>query len=381
MGVDYLCHCPRNKLEAVILIMSKSNKRQFNPEHGGNLLSASQHYDIPLELWIDLSTGVNPNAYPVKQINTLSFNDLPYLRPDFVRSAQNYYLSGYDSLSLLAIPGSQWAIQQLPKLLNNYPVLVPSIGYQEHSKHWSKSNAIIRYPDLTLEEQIAFIDEAIDECSKQHLVVINPNNPTGTLVPRSQLLKWAEALDQGAYLIVDEAFIDVKEGSLLCHEWLPDNIIVLRSFGKFFGLAGIRLGFVFAESEVIRALESELGLWQVNGPAQELGTQALSDSAWQERARAVIANSLRLTEQWLARFQSGLVYSVLASSGLFISWLVSSEDALNLAERLALTGILVRVIKVDDNQSILRFGLLNDTTYEVVCARGPLNKSTLALES
>jgi cobalamin biosynthetic protein CobC len=340
--------------------MSDNALPEFNPEHGGNLLAASEYYGTPFEQWLDLSTGVNPNAYPVRNLPVYAFTNLPYVRPEFLEAAAQYY--GCENF--LAVPGSQWAIQHLPDVLPNLPVLVPSLGYQEHTKQWTKEHFVMRYPDLKFTDQHRFINDALEKNPKQHLVIINPNNPMGTLISRQQLLTWAETLAEGAYLIVDEAFIDCTPEHSLLGDELPENVIVLRSFGKFFGLAGIRLGFVFANAEIREKLSSLLGLWQVSGPAQALGTQAFNDNEWQTKANEEIAQCREYTEQWLAPVQHALTPIVLTSSGLFISWLLHSQVAQLLVTSFAQQSILVRLIKVDDQKSIVRFGLLDQMSFE-----------------
>ncbi|MFC3151063.1 threonine-phosphate decarboxylase [Litoribrevibacter euphylliae] len=331
------------------------DKSSFTPLHGGDLVAASEHYGIPLDQWLDLSTGMNPEPYPIGDIPSSVFTELPYLKPEFLSAAASYY--GSDAF--VAVSGSQSAIQALPTLLPTLPVLLPRIGYQEHSKSWQATHATTFYPSLTIDAQSLFIETALVENTSQHLVVINPNNPTGVMIAPEVLLDWASRLTNGGCLIVDEAFMDLTPELSLLNRALPENIIVLRSFGKFFGLAGLRLGFVFASQNIRAQLEQALGLWQVNGPAQFIASKALTDAEWQRSAVDRIAQMHVHTRKMLVPVFQEFKSEVLNDSGLFMSWLMDTSKAMILADRLAQQGILIRRVQCSDDQSVLRFGLLS----------------------
>ena len=347
-----------------------TDKKNHTIIHGGDIVSASRRYGIAPERWIDLSTGVNPEPYPLHELSAESFHRLPYLTPAFRDAVSDYY----GARNWLAISGTQAAIQVLPKLLRRLPILMPQIGYQEHRRHWQRAKThILSYPACDLEHARRFIDDALRKNKRQHLMVINPNNPTGLLMGLPQLLEWSRQLVEGAYLIVDEAFIDVSPEHSLLAETLPDNVVVLRSFGKFFGLAGIRLGFVFANTALLSALDQELGLWQVNGPAQDIAIRALTDRQWQEQMRDRIASNRELAGQLFAPvFHSAAdeVVHPLVGDGpsrelecrsLFISYKMPLSLAVQVSDYFARRGILLRVISIGDNEAILRIGLLSST--------------------
>ncbi len=331
------------------------------PIHGGDIVSASANYGIGLDQWVDLSTGINPESYPV-ELSDASFKQLPYVRPEFITASTEYYRSS----QFIPVTGTQAAIQQLPFLLADFPVLIPMLGYQEHVKYWSEKNADIHYyPALEKRQTIDFIDDALHKNNQQHVVIINPNNPTGALLEKEQLLSWAEQLAPKAYLVVDEAFIDIiSEYSVLDYD-LPDNIIVLRSFGKFFGLGGIRLGYCFANTSILTALQDRIGLWQVNGPAQAIAIKALNDREWQLQARLSIKSNAELTQGVFEPLIQKLGVSLLESFssgprlGLLSSYLMPCQEAVALSQYFAQAGILLRVIVIDDEQALLRIGLLD----------------------
>ncbi|MGS2717430.1 aminotransferase class I/II-fold pyridoxal phosphate-dependent enzyme [Eionea flava] len=324
-----------------------NNKKESDlPLHGGDIVSASMRYHIPIDQWVDLSTGINPEHYPIDSVNINDYCRLPYISHDFYTAAQNYYLPNQLKNSLLAVAGTQVAIQTLPHLLTDHPVLIPDIGYQEHRSHWQKNHStIINYPAETLSISTEFIERSIEKNKRQHLVIINPNNPSGVVFNKLQLIEWAKKIDRSAYIIIDEAFIDSTPENSVLTESLPSNIIVLRSFGKFFGLAGIRLGFVFACSSLIQSLQEAIGIWQVNGPAQALAIAALNDTPWQQRMIKIINDNALHTQQYcqpLTQISEKIVHS-----DLFSSYFMSTDKALTINQHLAQHGVLTRVVLFD----------------------------------
>lgn len=243
-------------------------------EHGGNLRNAIVRFGRPFEEWIDLSTGINPQSYPVPGLAPNSWHRLPEPNPSLVVAAQYYY----DAPRMLPVAGTQAAIQALPRMRGGSRVVVAAPAYAEHAHHWRQHGHDMR--EIAYDE----LDSAIAGCDV--MVVCNPNNPTGATVAPQQLLKWADQLEaRGGWLVVDEAFGDTTP-LLSVASWSDrPGLIVLRSVGKFFGLAGLRLGFVAAHQGLLTELADFLGPWTVSGPAQEIGLAALSDRAWQSSMR------------------------------------------------------------------------------------------------
>lgn len=357
-------------------IQDTQEAKKFNPMHGGNLVSASAHFDIPVEQWIDLSTGINPEHYPVDHLPLSSYCALPYISDEFLSAVTHYYTPAYIQKNtnpkkilnhFLAVSGTQTAIQVLPTLLPAFPILLPEVGYQEYRQQWQhRALPTHDYPSMDNDAAGLYIDQAIKQQPQQHILVINPNNPTGIAFSKEQLFHWAKALDPQAYLIVDEAFIDsAPDNSVLTKVLpsdMPDNIIVLRSFGKFFGLAGIRLGFIFANAAIIQQLEKAIGIWQVNGPAQAIAIAALNDSAWQQSNRTAIAKNAAFTQKLCTTIQEKCERVI--HSDLFSSYYFSHIQADHINHQLALAGILTRVILLNDNKAILRIGVLSSQQTE-----------------
>ena len=249
-------------------------------EHGGNLRDAIARFGRPREDWLDLSTGINPQSYPASVVAADAWHRLPELCSTLSTAAEAYY----GAPQVLAVAGTQAAIQALPRLRSASRVVVAAPAYAEHAHRWAQAGHTVR--EVVYEE----LGSAVGDCDV--MVICNPNNPTGATVAPEVLLDWAAqlALRKG-WLIVDEAFGDTTP-QLSVVSWSDrPGLIVLRSVGKFFGLAGLRLGFVAAHPAVLSALADILGPWAVSGPAQEIGRAALADRAWQDATRSHLVNA------------------------------------------------------------------------------------------
>lgn len=327
-----------------------------NLSHGGNVFDASRQYGIPLEQWLDLSTGISPFSYPVEGIQLSAFQRLPYPDPRLVQAAADYY--GNDQL--LPVPGSQPVIQALPRILPKAPVLVPALGYQEHGLQWRQAGCRTdAYPSTDHHQARDFLDRALAQDNQRHLLIINPNNPTGLRFSPEQIRDWARRLAPDRYLIVDEAFIDVHPGCSVLPEHFDESLIVLRSFGKFFGLAGIRLGFVFANGHIRAALGQEMGIWSINGPAQAIALKALSDSEWQRLAVQRIEAAALQARQLYAPFTTRLNATWSVHDPLFSTYRLSEPLAVALQDHFARLGVLIRRIPVDREAHLIRVGRLD----------------------
>jgi cobalamin biosynthetic protein CobC len=294
-------------------------------EHGGNLRDAARHYGR--DDWIDLSTGINPHGYPAPAPSPGAWLRLPEPDPALLAAACAYYQASH----LLPVAGTQAAIQALPRLRAPSRVAVSAPSYAEHAHHWGQHGHLLR--------QVAYaeLEAAVDVSDV--VVVVNPNNPTGETIAPVRLLDWATRLEaRGGWLIVDEAFGDTATAlSVAMHASQP-GLIVLRSIGKFFGLAGLRLGFVAAHESLLRDLADLLGPWTISGPAQEIALAALTDSAWQQATRA----SLHQSGERMTRLLLG---HGIASSGtaLFRWWPQMQPEAFH--AHMAARGIWCRLFR------------------------------------
>lgn len=313
-------------------------------EHGGRLRQAARDYGIPLEQWVDLSTGINPDTYPIPPIDPLVWQRLPEDNDGLEAAAAAYY--GSDRF--LALAGSQAAIQSLPFLFKPMVLACVSPLYEEHPHAWEKAgHKLRRLPSL--QRALSVVTPAVLLC--------NPNNPTAGQVSRQALLDAAEQLrKRGGWLIVDEAFGDAEPANTvaaLAGSDAAPNLIVLRSLGKFFGLAGARVGFVFAAADKLDSLREMLGPWAVAHPSRAVAKAALEDTAWQAATREKLAaTSQRLTDL-LAPLGTAKRTALFCTVG-------GGEQPVAveaLAEYLAQRGILVRRF---EQHGLLRFGLPGD---------------------
>ncbi|HWW68646.1 MAG TPA: threonine-phosphate decarboxylase CobD, partial [Duganella sp.] len=184
----------------------------------------------------------------------------------------------YGAPLMLPVAGTQAAIQALPRLRKPSRVAVTAPSYAEHAHHWNDHGHTLT------ETPYDELDAAVD--ASDVVVIVNPNNPTGATVPAAQLLQWAERLSaRGGWLVVDEAFGDTSQHNSVAASTDRPGLVVLRSVGKFFGLAGIRLGFVAAHPDLLRGLADLLGPWTISGPAQHIAIAALRDEQWQAGTR------------------------------------------------------------------------------------------------
>jgi len=294
-------------------------------EHGGNLRDATLRFGRAD--WLDLSTGLNPHWYPAPALPGNAWHRLPEASPELAVAAQ----ACYGAPLMLPVAGTQAAIQALPRLRPPSRVTVAAPSYAEHAHHWGgHGHTLTQTPYSELDAAVTHSDV---------VVICNPNNPTGATVPAVQLLAWAEQLAaRGGWLVVDEAFGDTaRHNSVAAYSGQP-GLIVLRSVGKFFGLAGIRLGFVAAHADLLRDLADLLGPWTISGPAQHIALAALADQPWQ----AATHERLHLEG---ARLAALLTAHGIASTGtpLFQWWAEAQPEAFwqHMAER----GVWVRLFR------------------------------------
>jgi cobalamin biosynthesis protein CobC len=307
--------------------------------HGGNLDEVARLYPDAPKPWIDLSTGINPRPYPVPPLAAMAWTRLPTRTDEqalLIAAAARF--SVRTPASIVAAPGTQALLQIVPRLRPPGTVSVLGPTYEEHAQCWRRAG-----------HRVKLVDEIGALAAADVAVVVNPNNPTGRILSRDALAALAAKLSaRGGLLVVDEAFADLIGDVSLVPD-LPPATLVLRSFGKAYGLAGLRLGFAIADAELADVLRSELGPWAISGPALAIGTAALADEVWLKGARERLAADSR-------RFDGVLIAagcSIVGGTPLFR--LIERADAQELADRLAHHGIHVR--RFPSNATWLRFGL------------------------
>lgn len=244
-------------------------------DHGGNLDWAVRRYGGSAEDWIDLSTGINRAPYPLPPLSHSAWTCLPtasLVERLHDAARQSFKCSG----PILALAGAQAAIQLLPRIMPQGRVHILTPTYNEHAASFRYAGWDVR--ETSNLEGLAGADIA---------VVVNPNNPDGRVHERQALL---ELSGQVGRLVIDESFVDATPELSLASVAAEKGLLVLRSFGKFFGLAGLRLGFVVGSQSDIAILADLAGPWPVSGPSIEIGTAALRNQAWVEATSARLKN-------------------------------------------------------------------------------------------
>lgn len=333
--------------------------------HGGKLRAARGVFREAREPWIDLSTGISPWCYPLDALGPEALTRLPDPEDICVLEAAAGESFGIGAPRVIATPGSDLALRALGRVFAGRRVAVVRPGYSGHVLTWGDAPVtLVGVDDLEL-------------AAREHEVVLlaNPNNPDGRLIERARLLVVAEQFSRaspphagesrsGGALIVDEAFADLAPEHSLCgalDEPLSRSLIVFRSFGKFFGLAGVRLGFVICDAVSARHFRQALGDWPVSGPAVALGTAAYRDTEWQTMQRQRLAAAAARLDGLLTR--AGL--SVIGGTALFRLARCAGADGVAGADalfrHLATHGILTRPFASDP--TLLRFGLPGEEAH------------------
>lgn len=308
--------------------------------HGGRLDAAAARFPDAERPWLDLSTGINPVPYPVAALVGADPCALP-LASELVtleRSAAKAF--GMVGGSIAAVPGTEIGLRLLDTIGLPDPVRVVVPSYGTHMAALPAATPIA-------------IDD-LERCLAQGggtIVLANPNNPDGRVVPPADLVAVARALGRnGGWLVIDEAFADTDMASSV----LPlleedDPVLVFRSFGKFYGLAGVRLGFVCGPEPMVARLRHRLGDWPVSSAALAIGCAAYGDNAWQAEARRRLGVAADGLDAALGRHG----FDPRGECSLFR--LVATPDAEHVFDRLGHAGILVRPFDYAPNW--LRFGL------------------------
>ena len=312
--------------------------------HGGGLAAARRLFPAAPEPWLDLSTGINPRPYPVRNLSESVFWRLPEAEEISALEAEAGRFFGLGAgAQAVAAPGTQALIQLLPRLLPARRVAILDFTYAEHGRAWTASGAEV-FRARTLDELVG-ADVA---------VVVNPNNPDGRLCTPADLTALAARMAaHGGVLVVDEAFADFTPRAQNVAPLPPaPGLVVLRSFGKTFGLAGLRLGFLLADADFAQKARTALGPWAVSGAAVALGRQAYADADWLAQSAA------RLRENG-ARLDAVLRdagFEILGGTLLFR--LARHADAGAVFGRLCAAGVLTRPFA--EHPGWLRFGIPGD---------------------
>ena len=319
--------------------------------HGGQLTRIAKQYQIAEKQWLDLSTGIAPFSYEIGNIPDKIWQDLPTISEGLIKVAKQYYHAEF----CWPLAGSQQLIEKLPQLwleknntLSNTSkhVYLPEAGYKEHQQAWDNAGYQLHFYQKTLPTQLK---------ENSVVVVINPNNPRNdTFDINALLLLQKECQKQQSLLIIDEAFADIfaAEFSFVTQLKKKNNVIILRSFGKFFGLAGLRIGFVCSSQSWCDIIQENIGPWSINGPALYIAEQALSDDLWQKNQ---ITRLQQQSQKQCALLAQYIPAQRFESNALFITAFI--DNAASLYHKLCEQAVYVRLT---DEKDALRFGIANE---------------------
>lgn len=301
-------------------------------DHGGGLDGAIGRYGGSREDWIDLSTGINPAPYPVAGLQPSDWAELPdHGAFEHLSDAARSFWSVPDSAAILPAPGASAVIARLPALAAAGRVQITTPTYNEHAAAFSAQGWTVQ-----------------QDGPAEARVIVHPNNPDGRI--------W-QAEDANAPLtVIDESFCDVTPDRSLIHLAARPGVIVLKSFGKFWGLAGLRLGFAIGQPDLIGRLNDLTGPWSVSGPALRIGARALRDQNWAEATRERLASDAAQLDQLVTAKGAQLV------GGTSLFRLYEVDDAAAWQDRLARAHIWSRVFPY--SKTYLRLGLPPDTGWD-----------------
>jgi cobalamin biosynthetic protein CobC len=310
-------------------------------EHGGDLATARRLFPEAPQPFIDLSTGINPYPYPLPLLGANLFTRLPDSAAQLRLSTIAAETYGAPSAAyVVCAPGTQLLLPLVAGLVPAGRAVILGPTYSEHARAAAHAgHTVLHAGDLG---ELRGADLA---------VVVNPNNPDGRIIGKEELLALSDELNvRGGLLLVDEAFMDVgpPEASL-AGEIDRGNIVLLRSFGKFFGLAGLRLGFALAAPDLAAKLDASLGPWAVSSPAIAIAEQALANTAWIDATRIRLANAAKKLDHLLADAR----IQVIGGTSLFR--LVRTPQAKAIFQHLGADGIIVRHFR--EHPTWLRFGI------------------------
>ena len=310
-------------------------------DHGGALDRAIKLYGGEMSDWLDLSTGINPVAYKMPPLPPSLWARLPDQGlVDQTLSAARQYYGVAETAGGVISPGSQLLIQLYPTLTHVGIAEVLSPTYEEHASNLARVGWQV--------EAVPDFSDLNDRTSVT--VAVNPNNPDGKRISVDEIERVAGLLaKRGGFLVVDEAFSDTEIGASAAHLAGMDGLLILKSFGKFFGLAGIRIGFAFGQKSLTDRLHAMLGPWAVAGTAMEIARKAYGDKDGIAELKLRIAECRRSLSEVLA--ENGL--KEIGGTGLFA--LVEHPNAEHIYEGLASRHILTR--KFAHSPKWLRFGL------------------------
>lgn len=318
---------------------AQPNRALPRRDHGGGLDAAVARYGGIRSDWIDLSTGINPLPYPVPPLSAHDWTALPdAAAQDALEAAARAFWKIPDGVGIVAAPGASALIARLPALLPRGRAHIPAPTYNEHAAAF-----------ISAGWQVVGSAETQETCAAK--VVVHPNNPTGNF----HHLQTPPAPHPAALTVIDESFCDIAPERSLVAQGSADGRIILKSFGKFWGLAGLRLGFAIGDPKWIADLAVMLGPWPVSGPALHIGAAALGDPLWAQQTRRRLNEDAAQLDALMLRAGARLYDRDGAVAGTSLFRLYDVHNASAWQDRLARHHIWSRIFPYSGH--MLRLGL------------------------
>jgi threonine-phosphate decarboxylase len=265
--------------------------------HGGNIYAASRDLRCQPASMLDFSASINPLGMAPGAVQVVQASlelATHYPDPDCYELKQALgRFHGIDPECVCIGNGSTELIFLLPKTLALRRALIPGPTFSEYAAAMravgGEVSMLLAPPEEEFRIRLSQVAAALQR-SLDCVWLCNPNNPTGQLWTKAQVLElWKKARRVGASLIVDEAFIDYCEAdSVVSEATSRAGLLVLRSFTKFYGMPGLRVGYLVAEPTVIRRIEAMRLPWSVNNLAQVAAIASLNETSYAVRSRQLI---------------------------------------------------------------------------------------------
>ena len=317
-------------------------------EHGGDLDRAVMEFGGKKSEWIDLSTGINPNFYPVDSIENIDIHTLP--SKDDIKNLKDVAKKFYHTNGFLnVLSGAQAAINLLPYLFPSGDVSIIEPTYNEYKQTFLNTNWKVNIVHNLKKMEGSTI-----------AIICNPNNPDGKIFYQDDLIKLSKKVD---LLVIDESFMDLYPSLSMSNiiNKNTKNIIILKSFGKFFGLAGVRLGFIISGKDISEKIENLIGPWQVSNPAIIAGIQALKDDVW-------IKNNIQKLKKYAYKLD------ILANQlnwrlvgGTYLYRLYETDSSIETQKKLAQKKIWSRIFSYSNNW--IRLGIPSEKKFLEVSSK------------
>ena len=312
-------------------------------EHGGNSDQAAAHFGHDANNMLDLSTGISPRAYPMADVTAQSWNQLPsHSQLDTCLAAARRAYEVPEQLGIMAGAGTQSLLQFIPSLLPRGGIVwIDEPTYNEHRPAWEAAGHQVITGDANLGKA-------------QSAVIVAPNNPTGKFVHDAIMATAKQTATTGGIMLIDGAFAmpaaaDPAAGDLLDALAAFPHVVHIRSFGKFFGMAGLRLGFAIGAAVHLDQLQRCVGPWAVSSVALDIGNTALNDTAWQAQHNQFLRQQTEQLQMVLTRAN----LKILGGTTLFQT--IKTSRANHLHDHLAEAAIWTR--KFSQMPDLLRFGV------------------------